>query len=557
MKNIVLGLLCILFYTACSDVLDKKDLSAVTDAWNEPLYATAYLNKLYRDNSPGWDNSISANSDESVGGGGILYGQLTTASINHWPYDQIRKINLLISEIDGSTIDTETRALLKAQAQVLRAWRYFEMVRLYGGVPLILKPQSLSDDLYVTRNKTSECISAIVKDLDDAIDVLPWKWTDNDAGRISKASALALKGRVLLFYASPQYNRPNRNAARWEEAYAVNKLAKEELEKNGYGLYERFENIWFDEMNKEAIFVTRYEYPEQTNNWNAATRPLEESQNASGSNHPIVELVDAFPMKTGVPTSESPDFDPVLYWKNRDPRFTSTIAYNGCIWELSGKSGRRQWTFFGSEVNYPSNTGYYCRKAINPSYIPLYAEKSSTDWIEIRYAEVMLNYAECAAETGKMDEAYQMLKLIRQRAGIEPGSNNMYGLKENMSYEEMIKAIMLERRIELAFEGKRYWDLRRRMLFESELNGTRRHARKGILLISQGEFDNIRYDTSIDFETNYAQFFRDSVYLTDLTFDINHKPEYYFYAIPNSHLEANSKLQQTQGWDNGTFNPLE
>ena len=120
----------------------------------------------------------------------------------------------------------------------------------------------------------------------------------------------------------------------------------------------------------------------------------------------------------------------------------------------------------------PSSSGFYCRKAINVSYTPYYTERSSTDWIEIRFTEVLMNYAECAAENGKSDEAYGVLKRIRQRAGIEAGSNGMYGLKANMSHDEMIAAIMLERKIEFAYEGKRYWDLRRRRMFASEMNGT-------------------------------------------------------------------------------------
>ena len=162
---------------ACSDILNKKDLSAVTeeDVWNDSKYATAYLDKLCRDNLPDWDAGASNNSDEANGGDGIMYGQLTTSSIDTWNYEQIRKINLLLQKVGSGSIDEETQNTLKAQALVLRAWRYFQMVRLYGGVPLILEPQELTDDLYVTRAKTSECIAQMVKDLDDAIAILPWK----------------------------------------------------------------------------------------------------------------------------------------------------------------------------------------------------------------------------------------------------------------------------------------------------------------------------------------------------------------------------------------------
>lgn len=541
---------------ACSDILNKKDLSAVTeeDVWNDSKYATAYLDKLCRDNLPDWDAGASNNSDEANGGDGIMYGQLTTSSIDTWNYEQIRKINLLLQKVGSGSIDEETQNTLKAQALILRAWRYFQMVRLYGGVPLILEPQELTDDLYVTRAKTSECIAQMVKDLDDAIAILPWKWTSDDEGRITKAAAMAFKGRILLYWASPQFN-PDNDKQRWEDAYNANKQVMEELAQNGYGLYGSYSDLWFDEMNVEAVFVKRFQEPGLTNSWNAGTRPLSEAQNYTGYNRPTLEMVESYPMADGTPITESKDYDPVYFWKNRDPRFAQSIAYNGCLWELSGKSGRIQWTYVGSELNNPTPSGFYCRKAVDESYTPYYTERSSTDWIEIRYAEVLMNYAECAAELDKKDEAYAILKQIRNRAGILPGSDGLYGLKAGMSHDDMIKAIMLERKIEFAFEGKRYWDLRRRRLFASELNGTRRHGLLPKLKISQEEFDKIK--DNVDIDKDKDTYFRDSLVVLDTKFDIDFKDNYYFYAIPNKHLETNSKLEQTQGWDGGTFNPYE
>jgi hypothetical protein len=562
--------LCLLLFGGCTDVLEKKDLSAISegDVWNNPTYATNYVNKLCRDNIPGWE-SLSSNSDESRGGGNILYGQLTNNDINDWPYGQIRNINLFLSKIGSGGIDEDTQSLLKGQALVLRAWLYFRMVRLYGGVPLILEPQELKDDLYVSRAKTSECINQIIKDLDDAIaSGIPWSWTGNDVGRITKAAALALKGRVLLYYASPQFNRPGeRNAQRWATAYEVNKQAKEQLSANSYGLYSSFEDLWFNEMNEEAVFVKRYQRPGLVHSWTSDCKPLEVSigSGTSGRNQPSWEMVQAFPMKDGVSISESPDYDPVLYWKNRDPRFAVTIAYNGCVWPLIGREGTKQWTYRGyvPEQNNGTQTGYYCRKAIDITYNADDARLSSTDWIEIRYAEVLLNFAECAAETGHDDEAIAVLKQIRARAGIEAGDNGMYGLKTGLTGAALIDAVMLERKLELAFESKRYWDLRRRRLFSTELNGTRRHGRFANLVdgLSTTEFDAIRLQNpDKDFETEYANYFIDEVILVDTQFDIDFKENYYFYGIPNSHLQTNSKLQQTQGWpDNGSglFDPYE
>lgn len=555
-KHILFSIATAGILASCTDVLDKKDLSAITedDVWNNAQYATAYLNKLYRDNLPGWDLHIAGYSDEAYGEAGTLYGQLTTNSVDTWNYTSIRNINIMLSSLQAGSIDTETQASLKAQALVLRAWRYFQMVRQYGGIPMIMEPQATTDDLYVTRKKTSECIDLIIADLDEAIEHLPWQWTNDDEGRFTKATVMALKGRILLYYASPQFN-PENKADRWEAAYTYNKQAAEQIEANGYGLYESYENIWFDEMNKEALFVTRYQEPNLTHNWDAGTRPLSEAQNYSGCNQPTKEMVESYPMITGEPISESESYDPLHFWRNRDPRFNSTVAYNGCVWELSGKKGRIQWTYQGHSTLNPTSSGFYCRKAINVDYTPYYTERSSTDWIEIRFAEVLMNYAECAAETGHTEEAYDVLKRIRQRAGIEAGANGMYGLKANMAADEMMAAIMLERKIEFAYEGKRYWDLRRRRMFADELNGTKRHGLMPKLKVAPTEFDKIK--DSFDLERDYTTYFKDSVVVLDQKYEINFQDNYYFYAIPNKHLETNSKLEQTQGWDNGTFNPYE
>ncbi len=558
MKYVYFLSAALLLSTSCADVLDKKNLSTIPEdvVWNDVNYATAYVNKLHRDNLPGWDGNISCLSDEANGNSGtnILYGQLTSSSIDNWPYTNIRNINIFLENIEKGTIEEDKKEELKGQVYFMRAWKYFEMVRLYGGVPIIDKPQSLDDDLYVTRNKTSECIDFIISDLDKAAEVLPWSWTNKDVGRITKAAALAMKARILLYYASPQFN-PDNDKARWEKAYEANKFAKEELAKNGYGLYSDYAGFWFNEMNEEVVFAYRYQEPGITNNWDAGTRPLDESMNVQGFNQPSLEMVNSYPMADGRPiTDPNSGYNPDAYWENRDPRFKASIAYNGCLWELNGKTGRKQWTFVGAEIA-PGKTGFYCRKAVDVNNTVYLAQHSSTDWVEIRYAEVLLNFAECAAELGKIDEAYDVLKQIRKRAGIIPGDGEMYGLDLNMNTDQMIDAIMLERKIEFAFEGKRYWDLRRRRLFAEELNGTKRHGVYPILKMDKDKF--LEIESTIDLNKDYRKYFRDSIVELDKVFTIDFKDNYYFYGIPLKHLETNSKLEQTQGWDEGTFNPYE
>ncbi len=550
----------ILAVGGCTDILNLEDPAAVKEnqVWNDPALAEAYVNRMYADNLPGW-SAVEANySDESPGGTDQLYGQMTVNSTDYWPYGPIRRINILLGNIDHGTIDTALVRRMKGEAYFFRAWRYWEMVKRYGGVPLVLVVLNLTDSLNLPRSPTSGCMAQILSDLDQAIALLPAisVGSGND-GHVHQGTALALKGRVLLYYASPQFNRPTPDMQRWQTAYDANLAARDYLAAHGFGLYPSFAQLWFVDMNPEAIFVRRYSYPVSTHNWQAATRPLDESQNATGANRPTWQMVKAFPMKNGRPITDStssPAYDSVYFWKNRDPRFYATIAYNGAVWELSGKTGRREWTYVGGEVNNPTPTGFYTRKAVDPRLDAFGAGNATTQWIEIRYAEVLLNLAEAANAIGHAQEAYDQLKLLRARAGIDPGADGLYGLDAGLAGDQMQAAIMLERRIEFAFEAKRYWDLRRNMRFEPELNGTRRFALKTTVTVPAAQFKLARDTVHLD--STYQNYFQSQVDTLDRLSTINWQLNYYFFGIPQGHIDLNSNIKQSVGWG-GTFDPLQ
>ena len=552
----------------CDSILDLKDLESIdeTEVWNNAALAEAYVDKMYDDNLPGWTTGDAGVSDESPGGDAYMYGQLTENSVNYWcirssscpnpPYDRIRRINILLSQIDQGTIDTAVTKRMKGEAFFFRGWDYWELIKRYGGVPLILTPQALTDSLFVTRDSTSKVMRQIVADLDSAIALLPTirATSGDDDGHLHKGTAMALKGRVLLYYASPQFNRTG-DLTRWQNAYDANRAARDSLVSWGFGLYPDFAGLWFVDMNKEAIFVRRYSFPLSTHNWAAATRPLSESQGASGANRPTWEMVQVFPMRNGRPiTDPSAGYDTLYFWKNRDPRFYATIAYNGALWELSGKKGRRQWTYNGAESNNPTPSSFYTRKAVDPAATPFDAFNGHTQWIEIRFAEVLLNLAEAANAIGNTQEAYDQLTALRARAGVVPGTG-LYGLDPGMSGAQLQDAILLERQIELAYEAKRSWDLRRNMLFESRLNGTKRHGLLITLKTDSAAVFNAIKDT-VNLDSRYGSFFTHQVIALDRTFSISWHPEYYFYAILKDHINLNPHLQQTMGWPNGTFDPL-
>ncbi|QHS62612.1 RagB/SusD family nutrient uptake outer membrane protein [Chitinophaga agri] len=587
MRKIFSYILLTASLTACSSILDKTDLTGIDErTWDHESTATLYLNRIYDLAMPTWPNlsgaatlptAIHDVSDDYNGGDQkIWYGTLSVdnvndffggnASNNVWAY--IRKTNILLTEIEKGTLPQDVKTRLKAQAYFLRGWMYFQLVKLYGGVPYISHPQDwVTENLFVTRNKTSECIDSIARDFDMATS-LPATWGSSDRGRITRGAALGVKGRMLLYWASPQFN-PDNDQQRWERAYKANKAAYDTLVLDGYGLFSNFANIWFEEAtgNKEVIMLRSFDGATKASTFDDAARPNSESNGGGGAYQPTWDFVKAFPTIDGLPiTDPNSGYDPVYYWKNRDPRFDATIAYNGAIWPLSNKSGRKQWIYAGvtDDKSKPNTTGFYCRKNVNPSIIKDNTKLGKTDWIEMRFAEVMLNLAECANATGRTQEAYDMLTAIRKRAGIRPGEGSLYGLKPGMSKEEMFEAIMNERRIELAFEGKRYDDLRRNKLFD-RLNGKKRTILKiavkapyTVADLEKTDATGIPLRDKLDINgADYTTYFTVTEDVLDTQKPINYPSTYYFYAIPTSNITRNPSLVQTIGWGNGTFNPLD
>ncbi len=564
----------------CSKVLDKTNLNAFNgdQIFKNLNLSRSYLSYIYDENSPGWPDEWMEVSDETAGESRYFEGTVQVETVDNYGtsvssnnvWGKLRMINTMIQNIKESTLAANDKQHLKGQALFFRAYRYFKLVRLYGGVPLVLKPQDAiskeaREQALLPRNTTSECIAQIIKDLDSAVACLPGRWeNDEDWGRITSGAALALKGRVLLTWASPQFN-PNDEQSRWQAAYDANQKAINVLKENGFHLNEDYQNMWFEEVgNPEAVWVVGFnnsssDQLKRNEGWDASNRPG--YLGGSGSNQPTKEIVDAFPMLNGLDiTNPNSGYNAVLFYKNRDPRFYATIGFNGCTYPISENKNYRLWTYTvdgtGTMPNTP-NSGFYCRKALNPNLKLEEVQYAGTDWMEIRYAEVILNLAEGACGIGKLNEAYAGLKKIRDRAGIDPGNDGMYGLKPNMTRDEMFKAILHERQIEFAFEGKRFWDLRRWKLFEEMLNGTRR---TGVAIslntdaISDAEFNAIRDTVSLS--KAYKEYFMVETEILDTRYEINWQPNYYFFAIPQDAIDNNPNLEQTKGWPGGSFDPL-
>jgi hypothetical protein len=486
--------------------------------------------------------------------------------------------------VKNGTLPQKTKNRLQAQAQFFRAFRYFDLVRVYGGVPLVFVPlDAVGPDnrakTFLPRNSTSDCFKAIVADLDTAIAALPAKWPSADYGRVTKGAAAAFKARVLLTAASPQFN-PSDDAAKWQAAFAASQQAQTILAGSGAALYPSFDQMWFQEggANTEAVLATLFNNSSgkdaaKSNSYDNSTRPSY-TGTSGGSNQPTWEMVKAFPMLDGKKPGDATSkyaYSDQLFYKNRDPRFDKTIAYNGCTWPLNGNPNYKLWTYQtgGKSVELKAtNTGFYTRKAINPNVGIADAQYSGTDWVEIRYAEVLLNLAESACGVNNLTLAYDQLKAIRKRAGIEIGANGLYGLQAGMTRAQMFEAILFERQIEFAFEGKRFWDLRRWNKLKSVMNANVNRRHKLIITLkttpptpSAATFLTTRDNLNLDqVYTDYFTLDFSSVPNTLLdtrTDPINYQPNYYFFALPSSALNNNPSLKQTNGWAGGSFDPLQ
>lgn len=566
-----------------------------SDIWNDAGAVDLFLNRTYALVMPQWPTlgGIHNTSDElNNANTTFLYGTLTensvtdigtSNSITANRYFDIRRCNIALEGINNSTaLAEDQKKTLKGQFFFMRAFVYFRLVSLYGGVPLVLKSQDLSGEtLNVPRAKTSECIAAITADLDSAAAYLPATWTGSNIGRISRAAAMAVKGKVLLYWASPQFN-PTNIASRWEDAYAANLAAYNQAVTDGYALLANYANIFTTEDHKEILLVRKYNSSRDLGtNLENVTRPYSETTAGSGSNQPTWNLVQAYLMKDGLPiTNAASGYSASQFWLNRDPRFDASIAYNGAAWPLSGKATRKQWTYTGvlDETAGSIVTGFYCKRLCNPTltaaqavYVSNTGGGSGMDWIEMRLAEVILNLAECANETGRMPEAKNMVRVIRQRAGIVAGSYD-YGLDVATDIPSMRSLILNERMVEFAMEGKRYWDLRRTRnlnLISARQSyklapkppyyaGTGTTAGRIYLDLANAAGTKPRDTANLNNPSVYAAMFAaPTIASLEGSNVINIPDKYYFYALPNFFSQNTFVIEQTIGWTNGTFDPLQ
>ncbi|MES2265422.1 MAG: RagB/SusD family nutrient uptake outer membrane protein [Bacteroidota bacterium] len=481
--------------------------------------------------STGSYNSYSLPNDENV------FGQY---------YAGIRQANEFVSNIDvvptiGKYKGIPLKTIWKSEARFLRAYFYFELLKRYGGIPLVGdKVYTITDDISLPRNSFEDCVKYIVSECDAIKGTLitypflkPDADPDADSHRVTQGAAMALKARVLLYAASPLFNGGNIEpsnsltgytdfqASRWTAAAAA---AKEVVNLNTYSLLPEFKDVFLTQNNLEILFMRN---GDNSNSVESANGPVGfTSANGRGQTSPTQELVNAFPMANGLPIADAASgYDVNKPYANRDPRLAKTILYNGAAWlnsELQTYEGGQ------SKPNgslQQTKTSYYMRKFMGNFENTNAYSSHSTDWLIMRYSDLLLGYAEALNESeGPTTNVYNTLISIRKRAGINAGSDNLYGLKAGITKEDMRTVIQNERRVELAFEESRYWDIRRWKLAENNMN----QPRTGLSIVKVGTIFN--YNPVNVLASKFVA------------------PKMYLYPIPYDEVQKNPNMKQNPGW---------
>jgi starch-binding outer membrane protein, SusD/RagB family len=527
--SILLAIVITCFPGCNDDFLDVKPLDKYSDAavWQDPVLVQSYVNNIYLgipfpfttlmlsscvDESMAvwdWESSLVTQSVLSPSYLAIFDSNFWTGSLRDmtWNrmYRNIRACNLFFEKIDQVEFDDETaKDDLVGQVTFLRAYFYHQLVSLYGGVPIITKSFEPTDDFLVARDSYEACVNFIVAECDKAADLLG---TGTNKAYASEGAALALKSRVLLYAASDLFN----SNASWASGYANPELvsytsgdrtarwqaaknaAKAVIDLGVYSLYgdpnpatpeaasENFASLFLNNGNQEDILLQFYDVLHNTD-WDGPNPGLFNGPNGWhnwGGNTPVGQFADAFEMSDGTKfdwNNPSHASDPYV---NRDPRFYATILHEGAPWRPrpsdvvdADPEGRLQvGTYDKNGVIVPgldtrsspiedwngSYTGYYLRKFIDPNINHQY-DRQQLPFRRFRYAEVVLNYVEACIELNEEAEARTYLNMIRARAGMPPTNETGSQLKDRYRNE---------RRVELAYEEHRYYDVRRWMIAPS------------------------------------------------------------------------------------------
>jgi starch-binding outer membrane protein, SusD/RagB family len=582
-KTSFIILLTIVITSVCTmsckkkNFLDDKSVGTITDPFSDSTQTMAFVNRLYEEigfnfKKERWENGNTEQSTDDAEYTllnpqrrtvALWLGNYNALDFKHgdvWslPWVDIRRVNLILKNINRTPLSTELRKRITGEAKFMRAYFYQYLIANFGGVPLIGDAvYGIDDVINVPRNTYEECVNYIKKEYDEAAALLPAPNApqspvydfQRDYGRATKGHCIGMKARLLLYAASPLFNGgviaaataqnkllagyPAYDVARWQAAAdaanAVINSGYYSLHVNntrpGLGFYELFTK----RVNSEYIvFVNR------PSNRDIEERYLPSSRNGGKHTQPTQSLVDCFPMKNGKAiTDPTSGYNAQNPYVNRDPRFGFSIIYNQSNWLNSGGTYSAVITEVGTgQDNAPGGTftGYYARKMCDTTVYGNGTRPNLTErgWPLLRYAEILLSYAEAINETGQTNLAYPKMIELRQRAGIDPGVDNLYGLKANMTVAEMRTVIRNERHIELAYEADNRWDDIRRLKTAEVVN----NGNNTVIRIT-------RVGSTLTYDIQ-----------TTATADRKHsfRPEMYLFPIPVDELKKMPLMIQNPGW---------
>lgn len=447
MKKIIYSLLTVaaMLSASCSDFLDSfppyavdpdvtvQDAEAI--ALTNGCYAPLQSSNLY--NQRIWSLDIIAGNSEVGAGGGddgietVQCANFAAASDNGFalyiwrsPWVGIGQCNLVLSSVPDSGASTAIKERSMGEAYFLRAHYYYILVRLFGGVPLKLVPHTATDPTDIARSSLSDCYAQIIDDCKQAVALLQPKSTyaASDCNRVAKESALAMLADIYLTWQPDQH-------------YAEVVEICDEIAALGYDLtkYDFADNFGVQADNSpEALFTVGYSGSTQYDFWSGENQASWLSAFMGPRNSNLV----AGGYGWNQPTEEF-----MTQWEEGDLRKAVTVFYKGCP-AYEGTDYQSNW----------SNTGYNVRKfLVSKSISPEY-NTSPADFVVYRYADVLLKKAEALNEQGLTDQACEPLNIVRRRAGLDE-------VPQGLTQEAMREKIIHERRMELAFEGHRYFDL--------------------------------------------------------------------------------------------------
>jgi hypothetical protein len=504
------------------DFLDRnpQDAYSNTSLWSSSGDALAALNGCYS----GWEEGyntlyMDCASDNAYGQywweGYTYFGNssITPSSAsaqNRWSYSTIQKCNWFLENIDRTPMDEALKSRLKAEARFLRAYQYYTMTQLYGDVPLVTKSISGEQANIISKTPVVEVQSFVLGELAEVATVLPVKYTGSDVGRITQGAALALKARIELYI-----GRYSDAAADAQKVMAL-----------GYSLYPSYQDLFRiqNENNSEVILDIQYKENDYANG-NIGVMPSSSNGGWSSIN-PTQALVDAYETKDGKLINDAlSGYNVNDPYANRDPRLKATVLVPGQLYggRYFNPIESSSADVIGGGNN--SATGYIVNKFT--SNLTDYADMWNTglNLILIRYAEILLIYAEAKIEAGQIDDSvYEAIDAVRTRAAMPKTNRAVYATQTAL--RELIRR---ERRVELALEGLRWFDIKRWKIGPDVMT-------KPVLGARLGKVDVLSGKLTLTGEHVKAE---------DRTFDPGKN---YLWPIPQSEIDINKNLGQNPNY---------